>query len=145
MVNTKNELLILKGSPNDPQFKKSLWYVITGGCEKFDDSIEGTVIREIKEETDLDVIETFYLNWIFKYKSLGSDCVEYAYISFVNDAQVRLNEESIEYRWCTVDEFIKMIDWYGDKAVLRQVLEKAMKKEKLWNCEKVEAIINEVL
>lgn len=33
IVNEFNELLLLKGSPKDPQFNKSFWYVVTGGYE----------------------------------------------------------------------------------------------------------------
>lgn len=33
ILNENKELLLLKGSTNDPQFKKSIWYVVTGGCE----------------------------------------------------------------------------------------------------------------
>lgn len=55
IVNEQNELLLLKGSPNDPQFKKSIWYVVTGGCEKNDKTKEETVQREVKEETNLDI------------------------------------------------------------------------------------------
>ena len=50
IVNENKELLLLKGSPNDPQFRKSLWYVVTGGCEAIDKSKEDTVKREIKED-----------------------------------------------------------------------------------------------
>ena len=31
IVNEYNEILLLKGSENDPQFKKSFWYVVTRG------------------------------------------------------------------------------------------------------------------
>ena len=48
-----NEILLLKGSRNDPQFKKSFWYTVTGGCEDFDLNREKTVKREVIEETGL--------------------------------------------------------------------------------------------
>ena len=53
IVNEYNEILLLKGSENDPQFKESFWYVVTGGCEKYDLDREETVKREVKEETGL--------------------------------------------------------------------------------------------
>lgn len=84
VVNEENKILLLLGSEKDPQYHKSFWYVVTGGCENYDKSKEETVKREVKEETNLDVKETMYLNWIFKYKSLGVQCTEYVYVSFVN-------------------------------------------------------------
>ena len=39
----------------------------------------------MKEETGLNVKESIYLNWIFKYESLGVECEEYVYTSFVDE------------------------------------------------------------
>lgn len=125
-----NKLLLLLGSSLDPQYKRSFWYVVTGGKEEQDKDLEETVIREIKEETNLDAREIIYLNWSFKYKSLGNVCTEYVYVSFVDDKDVVLNEENIDYMWCDVDEFIELIEWSGDKEVLRNVVHKALEKEK---------------
>ena len=84
IVNEYNEILLLKGSENDPQFKQSFWYVVTGGCENYDLNKEETVKREVKEETNLLTNNNIYLNWILEYESLGVQCKEYVYISFVN-------------------------------------------------------------
>lgn len=124
------KLLLLLGSPHDPQYKVSFWYVVTGGKEEQDSSLEDTVEREVKEETNLNVEESIYLNWIFKYESLGMSCTEYAYISFVDNTEIILNEESIEYMWCDIDEFIAKINWYGNKELLRQVITCGINKEK---------------
>ena len=124
------KLLLLLGSPHDPQYKVSFWYVVTGGKEEQDSSLEDTVEREVKEETNLNVEESIYLNWIFKYESLGRSCTEYVYISFVDNTQIILNEESIEYMWCDIDEFIAKINWYGNKELLRQVITYGINKEK---------------
>lgn len=130
VVNNKtNKLLLLLGSPLDPQFKKSFWYVVTGGKEKQDKNLEDTVKREIKEETNLNVTASIYLNWIFKYNSLGNNCTEYAYISFVDNSDIILNEENIDYKWCDINEFIKLINWYGDKDFLEKVVLNAVNKE----------------
>lgn len=132
ICNKDNKLLLLKGSPNDPQLKKSIWYVVTGGCEDYDKTLEDTVKRELKEETNLNAKNMLYLNWIFEYTSLCEKCTEYAYITFVEDGNIILNEESIDYKWCDFQEFIEKIDWFGDKNILKQVLEKALKEEVLF-------------
>lgn len=139
IVNEYNEILLLKGSKNDPQFKKSFWYVVTGGCEEYDLKREDTVRREVKEETGIDKIEDIlYLNWIFKYNSLGVKCTEYAYITFVKKEKVILNEENIGYKWCTKKEFIEKIQWDGNKEELYNVLKKALNKELYFKIEKIE-------
>ncbi len=141
IVNEDKKLLLLKGNPNDPQFKKSFWYVVTGGCEDEDKTKDESVIREIKEETGLYKIDDIiYLNWILKYNSLGVECTEYAYITFVKDEQIVLNEENIDYKWCDITEFIQDIQWYGDKEVLHKVLEQALDKKVYFKYEKIEKI-----
>ena len=139
VVNEYNEILLLKGSENDPQFKKSFWYVVTGGCEKYDLNREETVKREIKEETGIDNIkDIIYLNWVFKYTSLEMECTEYAYITFVQKEKIILNEENIAYKWCDKEEFLEKIKWYGDKNDLNNVLTKALEKKIYFENEKIE-------
>ena len=139
IVNEYNEILLLKGSENDPQFKKSFCYVVTGGCDECDLNREDTVKREIKEETGINKIkDILYLNWIFKYDSLGKKCTEYAYITFVKKERVVLNEENIDYEWCDIKEFIGKIQWYGDKEELYNVLQNALNKKLYFKTEKIE-------
>ncbi len=138
IVNEFNELLLLKGSSKDPQFKESFWYVVTGGYEDIDKNLINTVKREVQEETALIVKKSIYLNWIFKYKSLGKNCTEYVYISFVNKDDVILNEENIDYKWCKLEEFIEKTRWFGDKNELKNVLIDALKEKIYFKSEKVE-------
>ena len=138
IVNEYNEILLLKGSDDDPQFKKSFWYVVTGGCEEEDLDREETVKRDVKEETGLLTNNNIYLNWILEYESLKVHCKEYVYISFVNKTNIVLNEESIDYKWCKFDEFIEQINWFGDKKILEDVLKLGIKKEKFFKEEKID-------
>ncbi len=127
ILNEYNELLLLKGSPNDPQFHKAFWYVVTGAQENVDNSLEDTVIREVKEERNLDVTKTIFLNQVYHYESLGYDCEEYVYVSYVKSGTITLNEEHTEYRWCNLDEFVELINWDDDKDILRKNLERQIK------------------
>lgn len=138
IVNEYNEILLLKGSENDPQFNKSFWYVVTGGCEECDSNREETVKREVKEETGLLTNNNIYLNWILEYESLGVQCKEYVYISFVTKDNVILNEESVDYKWCKFDEFIEQINWFGDKQILEKVLSLAIKKQIFFKDERID-------
>ena len=138
IINEDKELLLLQGSPNDPQLKKSICYVVTGSCENTDNSMEDTVKREVAEETGLNALDIIYLNWVFKYKSLGKKCTEHAYMTFVQKTNIKLNEESIGYKWCDIDEFIEKIDWLGDKNKLKNVLKKAINKEIFFKIKEIE-------
>lgn len=138
VVNELNEILLLKGNQNDPQFNKSFWYTVTGGYEKKDKKLENTVIREVKEETGLIVKECIYLNWIFKYESLGKSCIEYVYMSFVKKDKVILNEESTSFIWCDLDKFIKKTKWYGNKTYLKKVLSYALQRKIFFKKEEIE-------
>lgn len=126
IVNRDNKFLLLKGSADDPQFHESFWYVVTGSVENFDKDFEHTVKRETKEETGLEINKIYKLNWIFQYNSLGKTCVEEAFISYVDESNVVLNEESIEYKWCNLDELIDLIKWYSSKKELKNILNDAL-------------------
>ena len=138
IVNEYNEILLLKGSENDPQFKKPFWYVVTGGCEKCDLNKEESVKREVKEETGLLTNNNIYLNWILEYESLGVQCKEYVYISFVTKDNIILNEERVDYKWCKFDKFIEQINWFGDKQILEKVLSLAIKKQIFFKDERID-------
>ena len=123
VINKENKLLLLKGSPNDPQYHKSFWYVVTGGKEDSDSTLQDTVIREVKEETNLNVNRVICLEKEFIYESLGEECHEFVYACFVDDGEIILNEESIDYKWCSRDEFLGLIEWYGDKKELVELID----------------------
>lgn len=117
-----DKLLLLLGSDKDPQFKESFWYVITGGVENQDKNLYDTVRREVKEETNLNLNKIINLNLTFEYESLSKYCIEHAFVSYADNDEIILNEESIDYKWCSLDEFIELIKWYYDKKNLKELL-----------------------
>ena len=130
ILNKENKLLLLHNNPENPIHGGDIWYTVTGGVEDFDKTLEDTVKREVKEETNLDVIDTMYLNVNFKYLSRRNImCLEYVYISFVKDGDIILNEENIGYKWLDIENYISEIYWYYDKKELKNILEKAINKE----------------
>lgn len=121
-----NKLLLLLGSENDPQFHESFWYTVTGSVEENETLIK-TVIREVKEETNLDLNKIIDLNLVLNYESLGINCNEHVFVSYTDNDNIILNEESIDYKWCRIDEFIELIKWYYDKKELKSILSKYIK------------------
>lgn len=130
IVRDDNKILLLHNNPLNPIHGGDIWYTVTGGVEEIDANLESAVKREVKEETNLDVIDTMYLNINYKYLNRRNiECIEYAYISFVKEGNIILNEESIGYKWLDINTFINEIYWYSDKDELRKILEKAINKE----------------
>ena len=128
IINKNNKLLLLHNNPQDPIHGGDIWYTVTGGVEEYDQSLESAVKREVKEETNLDVINTNYLNINYKYISRkGIECTEYVFMSLVKDGNIILNEENIGYKWVNIDDFIKEIYWYSDKEELRKILTNYLK------------------
>ena len=78
-----------------------------------------TTSNKILEEESIKISK---LPLIFEYESLGKTCVEHAFISYVKEDNIILNEESIDYKWCDIDEFIKLIKWYDNKDKLYKIL-----------------------
>jgi 8-oxo-dGTP pyrophosphatase MutT (NUDIX family) len=139
IINNDNKILLLHNNPLDPTHGEDFWYTVTGGFEDYDKTAEDVVKREIKEETNLDVKEVMYLNWILKYKDKGLNCVEYVYISFVENSNITLDEsENIDYEWCDIDDFVKKIRWFGDLELLKKVLIDGMTKKVYFHEEKIE-------
>ena len=126
IINNNKKILLLLGSDKDPQFHESFWYVVTGKKEKSDLTLEDTVIREVKEETNLGLEKIINLDWILEYESLGNKITEHVFVSYTLDSDIILNEGSIGYKWCSLDEFIELIKWYDDKNKLKEILSKYM-------------------
>lgn len=110
IVIDNNKVLLVKHNAGHWDFPK-------GHVEK-NETEEQTALREVKEETNLDVIKSIYLNKIFNYKSLGYECVEYVYLSKVENNNIILNEEHIDYKWCSFNEFVDLIYWFESKENL---------------------------
>ena len=128
IVNNNNKLLALRNNFENLKYGGDFWFVVTGGVDN-NESYKDAAIREIKEETNLDVDELFFLNWESKYIWNNEICKELNYIAFVKDGKIVLNEENIDFKWLNKDDFINLIKWEDDKKILKKVLEKGLEKE----------------
>jgi hypothetical protein len=59
-------------------------------------------------------------------------------VTEIDNTDVVLNEESIDYKWCDVDEFIELIEWSDDKEFLSEVIKAVLNKEVYIKEEKVD-------
>jgi len=138
-----DKFLAVRNNPADPRHGGDFWFTVTGSME-IEETLEQTVIRELKEETDLDAKEIFDLNWCSFYSWEGRECRERNFISFVDNENVILNHENIEYEWLALDDFIKRVSWRSDKDILHTTLEKALNKELFFPELNIENFITQV-
>lgn len=131
------KFLLLRNNSKDSAHGGDYWFTVTGSVEA-NESIEHAVRREVKEETNLDVSEIFYLKWGSVYSWGGKDHSENNFLSFVKKGKVILNEEHVDSEWLNLDDFIKKITWDLNKEELRNVLQKAIKRELFFKKEKID-------
>ncbi len=127
-ISCGGKLLALYSEPH-PKHGEGGWFIVTGGVEK-DETHEQAVAREIFEETGLDIEEIIPLNWGSIYNWWDDVCEEHNFMAFVKPGDIVLNEEHSKHEWLDFDNFIEKIKWDDDKKLLKQVLKKAMNKER---------------
>ncbi len=95
------------------------FYEITGGALDYNEDLVTAAIREVKEETGLDI---FNLN--YRYKTFGNHMLYFTFTAETNNEldDVKLqNGETIDYRWLNANEFKKLFnsDLVPDKQRFR--------------------------
>jgi len=125
----KKKWLIVKTKEDAPKTHgKSNWFTVTGNVEQGETN-EEAVKREVKEETGLQVEETYDLKCGSIYTWQGEVCEEVNYLAFVKEGKIILNEEHEAYEWFSVGDFSKKIDWTLNKKELEGILEEGVKKK----------------
>ena len=87
-------LLALRNNSKDPRHGGDFWFTVTGSLEE-GETAEEAVKREIKEETDLEVLEIFDLNWKSIYSWHNQDHEEKNFIAFVKNGDIKISFEHI--------------------------------------------------
>jgi len=131
------KFLLLRNNSKDPAHGGDYWFTVTGSVEA-GESIENAFKREVKEETNLEVFEIFYLKWGSVYSWGGKDHSENNFLTFVKQGEVVLNEEHVDSEWLNLDNFIEKINWDLNKDELKKVLQKAVKRELFFKKEKID-------
>ncbi len=110
------KFLITKRSPNEKAFP-NLWTVPGGKLELKDykgrpkdtnsqwyNIFEDLLRREVKEETGLDIKEIRYLTSLTFIRPDGIPTVVISLFADHHGGEVKLNEESVDYAWVTLEE-----------------------------------------
>lgn len=120
--NKEGKYLLLHNNYEDITHGGDIWYVVTGAVEEYDKSLKDAVIREVNEETNLNVLKTYNLNTVLRYVNHGNECEEYVFLSEVDNSQIKLNEEWVGYEWLEKTDFINKCFWYGEKVELINIM-----------------------
>lgn len=107
----KGNWLLLRTNPK--WMKVDIWFVVTGGVEP-EETDEQAVIREIKEETQLKILDIKSTSYSCTYEyPPGSKEMnkEKAFIVKVEESKPKLSGEHLEYKWLSKEEFLNQIDW----------------------------------
>jgi 8-oxo-dGTP diphosphatase len=102
IFNNENKILLLKRSEGT-NWCPNCWALVGGKIEKNESPEEG-LLREVKEETQIDLVK-YKLKKIIKFDNV----LEYLYISKVDNDLVELNGEHSDYKWYSIDD-IKTLD-----------------------------------
>lgn len=115
-----DKLLILKRSKKANRWKG--YWNFSGGGHEFNESLDETAVRELKEEADLNVDpkDLQYLGYIQK----GNLRIHF-YITRTFSGEVKINDESDKFVWCPVDEINNYLFIGGE---LNQELLRKIKK-----------------
>lgn len=116
IVNPRGEILIVKSH------KWRGKYVIPGGHIELGETLQEALVREIEEETGLEVHDCRFLCYqeFIMDESFWKER-HYIFFDFICKTEttaVSLNDEAQEYRWVTVEEALRLpIDAYMRHAV----------------------------
>ena len=128
IVNEKDEVLLIQTK------KWNLLWGTPGGKVNYGETLKDAFIREVKEESNLEVHN---VQQVLFQESI--ECKEfyekkhfmlYHFIGFCHTTQVRLNYESIEYQWASLENALKLKLNTPTKDLVNLVLQKSLKKWK---------------
>ncbi|MDA3855503.1 MAG: NUDIX hydrolase [Candidatus Woesearchaeota archaeon] len=120
-LNNKNEILLLKRADDDSEFG-GYWCIPGGETENFE-TFEEALKREIKEETNSEIIEKQYLK-SFYYEYKENLHVRAIYFHGKIQGEIKLDEESSDFKWFTFEEILddKFELAFNQKEVLKDFI-----------------------
>ena len=119
------EYLLLKRSP-DKKYP-NLWQMVSGSIDDGEKSYE-TAIRELKEETQMDVEELFIFPRVSEfYDFFEEDTINLVpvFIAKVRNDEVTISDEHVEHKWVDFAEAYRVLDriqWKENSALLEKIL-----------------------
>lgn len=130
-MDNKIEYAILKRKDMD------VWQGVAGGGEEGESVIESAK-REINEEIGISVkdniipLDTVSSIPVYHFKQKWAKDVfvikEYAFGVEVLDEQIELSDEHTEFKWCTYETAMKLLNWDSNKTALWELNERVLQQ-----------------
>lgn len=129
IYNDKKQILMCKSH------KWPGYWIIPGGAVEWGETIENCVQREVKEETNLDIInveflgtqESIFPKEFFKERHF----IFFDYCAQARSSHITLNEELQEYCWISAEEALKLPLGASTKEIIERFIEKNVKNLQL--------------
>ncbi len=137
IIDKKVEFLLLKRSPE--QKYPNIWQMVTGKVKANEKAYE-TAIREIKEETNLDIDELFIVPNINNFYNEIEDSITQipVFVATVKDeTKFKLSNEHVKFKWVSYKKSQKMLAWPGQKKSEKIIKDYFEKKYETLNFIKV--------
>lgn len=114
-------LLIKRGSEPD----KGLW-AVPGGYVGWDESAEDAVLREVKEETNLDVINTKLINVYSLPNRHPKQVINVAYIVDVKNGELKHGDDATNIKWVSLDNLPNPLA-LDHKQIIQDAIKRSIK------------------
>ena len=101
------------------------WTYVAGKIEPEESAVRAA-IRETEEETGLRIETLYSTDLCEQFYEVDNDSLWIApvFVGFVSeDAEVTLNDEHTEYRWCAVEECIELLTFPGTRRIVETIHE----------------------
>lgn len=116
-INGTPKILLLK------RVKEGVWSHVSGSVEDSETALEAA-LREFKEETGVALDNLYSADYIEQFFEPQNNWIRVVPIFVAvlnNDAEIYLNAEHSEFRWCSLDEAKSLVPFPNQRAVYDHV------------------------
>ena len=131
LLNNQNQVLLQKRSQLE-KHNPNKWSVCAGHVEEFDTSLENAVVREVKEELNIDILESSLIEL-----NLDEPHTAHFYYTYIdkNENDFTLQKEEVaEVKWYDIYIVISMMENNDDSMISS---ERILKLLRILNSKKI--------
>jgi dihydroneopterin triphosphate diphosphatase len=123
IVRNKVEFLLMKRSPNEKY--PNIWQMVTGKIKENEKAYE-TALREIKEETGLEISEIFVVPKVNSFYNEEEDKIVLIPVFVANidiEKKITLSKEHSKFRWVRRNIANKLLAWPEQKESVNIIVD----------------------